>query len=248
MISCRIALNELPDSVIEQVLCIDEVTEQNPRWELLSATDQGRSYKFTPKPNAPSWFVRWGYNYTWNHFRQAIVGQDEATNDWRNTGHAERHYIPVIHYRLLGTPRLLTGSLDTLLVTEYRKSTRNLEEFFSDPTVNPMTREEVLIRLGELLGHIHTEGMAHGHFEAENILIQYDDATRLIITDWYDMKLTAPEDVPKLKRDVFSLLQSLHRIDMSDERLHSFMSSYASKLPWLKKDQSEMLTSLHQNN
>ncbi|PCJ58033.1 MAG: hypothetical protein COA73_10215 [Candidatus Hydrogenedentota bacterium] len=230
------------------MLCIDEVTEQNPRWELLSHSDHGRCYKFTPKPNAPSWFVRWGYNYSWNHFRQAILGQDEATNDWRNTGHAERHYIPVIHYRLLGTPRLLTGSLDTLLVTEYRQSTRTLKDFFSDPNVNPMNREEVLIKLGELLGHIHTEGMAHGHFELENVLIQYDDATRLIITDWYDMKLVAPEDLLKLKRDVRSLLHSMHEIDLTDERLSSFMDSYSRKRPWLKEAQSDLLSSLHQPN
>lgn len=246
MISCRIVLNELPDNVIDQVLCVDEVTDENPRWELISDSASSRCYKFTPRPNAHSWFVRWGYQYSWKHFRDSLISHDEATQDWRNTGHAERHSIPVVHYRLLGTPRLLTGSLDTLLVTEYVENSRNLKSFLHDHQSNPMEKEETLIKLGELLAHVHAGGMQHNQFSLDNVLIQYDDATRLTITDWYDMKLIGDGTPEAMGKDVKRILSDLHSIE--NHQYNSFLDAYGRQMPWIHSEKESIIHEIDSSN
>jgi len=246
MISCRIVLNELPDNVIDQVLCVDEVTDQNPRWELISESPESRCYKFTPRPNAHSWFVRWGHHYTWKHFRDSLISQDEATQDWRNTGHAERHSIPVVHYRLLGTPRLLTGSLDTLLVTEFVENSRNLKSFIGDSQSNPVEKEDAIIKLGELLASIHSGGMQHNHFSLENVLIQYDDATRLTITDWYDMKLIGDGSPQSMSKDIKRILTDLREIDHHE--YDSFITAYGQQMPWIHAEKESIIQEVESSN
>lgn len=232
MISCRITLNELPYDVADGVLSIDEVTENSPNWQLLSHGRRSRSFKFTPKPNEPSWFVRWGYNYTLSHFRSALFGRDEATKDWRNVGHAQRCHIPVVRYRLLGVPRLIVGSLDTLLVTEYIEDAKTLSEYFSNEITNPLAIEETLIQYGELLANIHQNAIIHNNFSTENTLIKYDDATRLITTDWYDMQVNRSDETAPFKKDLITPVQELLAIGYNRERIQSFLNAYTQRMPW----------------
>jgi len=232
MISCRVTLNELPYDVADGVLCIDEVTEDTPNWQLLSHARRSRSFKFTPKPNEPSWFVRWGYNYSWNHLRSSFFGRDEATKDWRNVGHAERCHIPVVRYRLLGVPRLIVGSLDTLVVTEYIEDTRSLLDYFSDKASNRLAVEETLIQYGELLANIHENAIIHNNFSLENTLIKYDDATRLVTTDWYDMQVNRSDETAPFKKDLVTPVRELLSIGYSRERIQSFLNAYNKRMPW----------------
>ena len=233
MIACRITLNG--------VMCIDEVTDETPHWELLGHGHQSRSYKYTPKSNEPSWFVRWGYNYSWAHFRSAFFGRDEATNDWRNVGHAERCHIPVVRYRLLGLPRLIVGSLDTLVVTEYIESTRTLSSYFSDSESDRLGVEETLIQYGELLAQIHDNSIIHNNFSLSNTLIQYDDATRLYMTDWYDMQVNRSNETGPFKKDLITPVRELMALGYGRERIQSFLEAYANKMPWCAEHSEDIL-------
>lgn len=232
MISCRVTLNELPYDVADGVLCVDEITEDTPNWQLLSHGRSSRSFKFTPKPHEPSWFVRWGYNYSWSHLRSAFFGRDEATKDWRNVGHAGRCHIPVVRYRLLGVPRLIVGSLDTLVVTEYIEDTRSLLDYFSDEGSNRLGVEETLIQYGELLANIHQNAIIHNNFSLPNTLIKYDDATRLITTDWYDMQVNRSDETAPFKKDLITPVRELLSIGYSRERIQSFLDAYSKRMPW----------------
>ena len=232
MISCRVTLNELPYDVADSVLSIDEVTEDTPNWELLSQGRHSRSFKFTPKPHEPLWFVRWGYNYSLSHLKDAFFGRDEATKDWRNVGHAERCHIPVVRYRLLGVPRLVVGSLDTLVVTEYIENARSLHDYFSDPTSNQLSIEEILIQYGELLASIHENAIIHNNFSLANTLIKYDDATRLITTDWYDMQVNRSDETAPFKKDLITPIRELLELEYPPEGIQSFLSAYCKRMPW----------------
>lgn len=232
MISCRVTLNELPYDVADGVLCIDEVTENTPHWHLLSHGSHSRSFKFTPKPHEPSWFVRWGYNYSLSHLRSAFFGRDEATKDWRNVGHAERCHIPVVRYRLIGVPRLIVGSLDTLVVTEYIEDTRPLLDYLSDENINRLAVEETLIQYGELLANIHDNAIIHNNFSLANTLIKYDDATRLVTTDWYDMQVNRSDETAPFKKDLITPVRELLSINYSRERIQSFLEAYCKRMPW----------------
>lgn len=232
LISCHVALNELPVAVAEEIMFVDEVTDDNPQWTLLSATPKSRRYKFTPKSHENSWFVRWDHDYSWTHLRQTLFGRDDATKDWRNVGHAERCRIPVVHYRFLGAPRLIAASLDTLRVTEYMENTRSLFTFFADPASNQLLVEETLIQLGELLAAMHGNDIVHNNFRLHNTLIQYDDATRLIPTDWYDMQVNRSDETAPFKKDVISPLRDLITIGYSRDNIQSLLDAYAMKMDW----------------
>lgn len=240
MISCRVTLNELPVAVADEILRVDEISEDTPHWTLLSASPTSRCFKFTPKSHQTSWFVRWGFDYSWAQVRQTLFGRDDATKDWRNVGHAERCRIPVVRYRFLGTPRLITASLDTLLVTEYVENARSLFTFFADESSNQLLVEETLIQLGELLADMHANAIVHNNFRLHNTLIQYDDATRLIPTDWYDMQVNRSEETAPFKKDLISPLRDLITIGYSRERIQSFLNAYAGKMTWAN-DQIEDL-------
>ena len=229
MISCRITLNELPYDVADGVLYIDEVTEDTPSWELLSHSPHSRSFRYAPKPNEPAWFVRWGYDYSLGHLKSAFFGRDEATKDWRNVG---RCHIPVVRYRLLGIPRLLVGSLDTLVVTEYIDDTRSLLNYFSDELSNPLAVEETLIQYGELLANIHEHSIIHNNFHLENTLIKYDDATRLITTDWYDMQVNRSDETAPYKKDLITPVVEMLTIGYPREQIQSFLNAYTQRMPW----------------
>ena len=232
MISCRVTLNELPNDVAEEILCVDEIRDDDSRWQLLSTTPTSRSYKFTPRPHARSWFVRWSFNYAWPHIRNAFIGRDEATQDWKNVGHAEHCRIPIVHYRYLGASRPYFGSLDTLVVTRYIEGTQNLQSFFKQETTYPLALEETLIQYGELLAHIHQQGIIHNNFHLANTLIQYEDATRLYVTHWYDMQQNNSGETAPLKKDLVTPIRDLLTIGYTQEKIHSFLNAYTTKMPW----------------
>ena len=235
MISCHVTLNELSNSVADEIVCVDEISEDDPRWKLLSTTPIHRSYKFTPKSHSSSWFVRWGFNYSWEHIRNAFFGRDEVTLDWKNVGHVEHFRIPTVHYRFIGASRPYFASLDTLLVTEYIEGTRNLHHFFTEETTNRLAVEETLIQLGELLARVHGQGIIHNNFNLANTLIQYDDATRLYITDWYDMQQNQSGETAPLKKDLVTPIQDLLEIGFTRQEIHSFLNAYTSRMPWAKE-------------
>jgi hypothetical protein len=238
MISCRVALNELPVAVAEEVLCVDEVSEDTANWSLLSDSPTSRCYKFTPRTHERSWFVRWGFDYSFTNLRETLFGRDDATRDWRNVGHAERCRIPVVHYRFLGTPRLVTASLDTLMVTEFLDDARPLKTFFADESTNLLLVEETLIQLAELLAAMHGNAIIHNNFRLENTLIQYDDATRLTPTDWYDMQVNRSSELAPFKKDLIGPLRDLTTLGYSREHLQSFLEAYGNRMQW-SSDQLE---------
>ena len=241
MISCRIALNELPVAVAEEVLCVDEAPEDDPSWTLLSENPVSRCYKFSPRALDQSWFVRWGFDYSWGHLRDALFGRDTATKDWRNVGHAQRCRIPVLHYRFLGTPRLIAASLDTLLVTEYLHDARPLSDFFAK-CENQLLVEEMLIKLGELLGRIHDSAIVHNKFKLDTVLVQYDDATRLTPTDWYYMQVNRSAETAPFKKDIIGPMRDLLNLGFEQERLGSFLDAYCMIMPWARAHAEDLTT------
>lgn len=240
MISCRVALNELPVAVAEEVLFVDELAEDAPGWMLLGETPESRSYKFSPRAHDQSWFVRWGFDYSWGHLRDTLFGRDPATKDWRNVGHAERCRIPVVHYRFLGTPRLIAASLDTLLVTEYLEEARRLSDFFGDGS-NQLLIEEALIKLGELLGRMHDSAVVHNNFGLDAVLMQFDDATRLTPTNWQDMQVNRSSETAPFKKDVIGPMRDLLKLGYEPERLASFLDAYCLMMPWAREHAEDLV-------
>lgn len=232
MISCRIVLNELPDDVIDHVLCVDEVDQEDSHWKILATTPSSRTLRYTSKPGAPAWFVRWGYNYSWRHFREAALGRDEATLDWRKTALAERGGIPVARYRLLGVPRLMTASMDTLLVTEYIENAESGFSFLKRHRENGLLAEDFLIQVGELLARVHEQRIVHGRFLLDNLIVQYEDPTRLTLTDWYASRKASDDDVRGFERDVSQALQDLARAEARPEQAETFFNTYAARHNW----------------
>jgi tRNA A-37 threonylcarbamoyl transferase component Bud32 len=232
MISCRIVLNELPDDVIDHVLCVDEVTQDDSHWRILANTAASRTFRFISKPGAPAWFVRWGFNYSWRHIKEAALGRDEATLDWQRTAEAERSGIPVARYRLLGVPRLITASMDTLLVTEYIESARSASDFIKQHAGNGLLAEDFLIQLGERLALIHACGFVHGNFSLDNVIVQYDDPSRLTITDWYKSRPASADDTRGFQRDVERALAGLALAGVRPEQAETFFNTYATRHPW----------------
>lgn len=247
MISSRVILNELPYDVAEEIQCVDEISEDDERWELISTTPTSRSYKFTHRHHATAWFVRWGFDYSWPHIRNAIFGRDEATQDWKNVGHAEHHRIPVVHYRFLGASRPWFVSLDTLLVTEYIEGTRSLQQFFEQETINRLAIEETLIQYGELLAHVHDQGIIHNNFNLDNTLIQYNDATRLYITDWYDMQKNKNGETAPFKKDLLAPIRDFMHIGFSRDEIHSFLNAYSAKMPWCEEHTQDLYIQAEQS-
>lgn len=241
MISCRIVLNELPDDVFEQMLCIDEIDPDDTRWRLLNRSNSSETYHFAPRPGSKSWFVRWGHHYSLQHFKESLLGRDEATLDWRNTSEVARLGIPVTRYRLLASPRLITGSLDTLLAREFLKDASNVGSFMIHNIENKLAIEDTLIALGDLLGMIHERGMQHGRFALDHILIQYNDPSRLAVTDWHEMRAVFPEDALAFREDLVTLLNELAHIGLAEGRLRMLLESYALRMAWCRDEFAQIL-------
>lgn len=227
-------------AVAESVLCVDEIADDDPTWSLLSESPTSRCYKYSPRAHDRSWFVRWGFDYSWGHLRDTLFGRDPATKDWRNVGHASRCRIPVVHYRFLGTPRLVTASLDTLLVAEYLDEARPLSDFFGE-SVDQLLIEEVLIKLGELLGQMHDQSIVHNNFGLDTVLVQYDDATRLVPTDFYDMQVNRSSEVAPFKKDLIEPMGDLLKLGYPPERLASFLDAYCVKMPWARDHAEDLV-------
>jgi hypothetical protein len=185
MISSRVTLNELPYDVADEILCIEEITDDEKYWELISSTSIPRSYKLTPKPQGPSWFVRWDFDYSWANIRDALVGGDQATQDWKNVNIEDHHRLPIVYYRFIVSPR--PCFFNTLLVTEHIEDTKSLENFFKEETSKRLAIEDTFIQYRELLANVHEQGIVHNNFTLSNTIIQCNDATRQYITEWYDM-------------------------------------------------------------
>ena len=232
MISCHITLNELPYDVADEILCVDEIRDDDSRWEIISTSPTHHSYKFTPKPNDSSWFVRWGFDYSWSNIRDAFLNQDQATQDWKNVGRVEHFRLPTVHYRFLGSPRPYLFSLDTLLVTEYIEGTRSLHNYFQDEANNRLAIEDTLIQYGELLSKVHEQGIVHNNFHLSNTIIQYNDATRLYITDWYDMQTNKSGGNTPYKKDLLTPIKDFMSIGYSQEEIMSFLNAYCVRMPW----------------
>lgn len=242
MISCRVTLNELPYDVADEILCVDEITDDEQHWKLISSTSTHRSYKFTPKSQGPSWFVRWGFDYSWANIRDALVGRDQATQDWKNVDIAEHHRLPTVHYRFVGSPRPYFFSFNTLLVTEYIEDTKSLENFFKEETSNRLAIEDTFIQYGELLANVHEQGIVHNNFTLSNTIIQYNDATRLYITDWYDMQLNNSGETALFKKDLLSPIKDLFSLGYTQAEVDSFLNAYCTRMPWAKDHIEDLYT------
>ena len=241
MISCRIVLNELPNDILEQMLCIDEVEPEDRRWQLIKRTAATATYRFDPKPRAKSWFVQWGHEYSWSHFKESIQGHDHATRNWEKTSAAASLGIHVMPYRLLATPRLLTGSLDTLLAREYLDNARSVDRFLMSNIENHFAIEDTLINLGELLGAIHARGLLHGRFDLDTILVQYEDPTRLAIIDWHHLQAAPENDTLAYREELAILLNDLIHIGLQEDRLIPLLHAYAARMPYAQGRADEIL-------
>ena len=240
MISCRIVLNELPDNVIDSVLCVDEVDEDDGQWRLLDSTKTSRVFRFLSKPGAPAWLIRWGFDYSWSHFKDAFLGRDHATRDWQKTTEAERNGIPVVRYRLLGIPRLITASLDTLLVTEFIEHSTSAANFMKRHGGNGLLEEDFLIQLGELLAQIHRRGFVHGSFSLDHIVIQYDDPTRLTVTNWYNSRRPNEEEPELFRDDLLDMLASLSKVGVQPGQVETFFNAYCTRKKWARERFGEL--------
>lgn len=241
MISCRIVLNELPDDVLEQMLRVDEVEESDLRWRLINRKREMTTFQFSPRPGGQSWYVQWGYHYSWRHFKASLMGRDEATMDWKKVSIASRMGIPVPRYRLLATPRLLTGSMDTLLAREYLKDAKSVGRFLIDQLNNAQTIERTLFSLGDLLGAVHARALLHGDYTLDTILIQYDDPERIAVMDWHEMHAAPPDDTLAYREELAVLLNELVHMGLDDERLRIVLRAYADHMPWSVERFDEIL-------
>lgn len=241
MISCRIVLNELPDDVLDQVLCVDEILEGDKRWRLLKHSPSSRTYHFTPKPSSKSWFVQWGFQYTWSHFKASMLGHDDATVDWENATLAARKGIPVARYRLLATPRLLTGSMDTLLAREFIQDACSVGTFLVQNVHNRLAVDDALVHLGELLSSMHACGLQHGNLTLDSILVQFDDPSRLTFIDWHDMRTISPDEFLSFRHELVLLVNDLLHLGCAQGHIETLLSAYARRMPLTEDRFDEIL-------
>lgn len=251
MISCRIVLNELPDDVLEQVLCIDEVDDNDRRWKLLGKTPTDESYLFIPRPGSKEWFIRWGHASDWQSVKASVMGRDDATLNWKNTSRAERLGIPVARFRLLGAPRVITGSFDTLLAREYLRDACSVNAFLIHNFENKLGIEDTLVALGDLLGMIHACGLQHGNFTLDNLLIQYGDPTRLAVTDWRRMQTVDPDDLMPFQEDLMLLANAMSYVGLGVSHVRTVIEAYGNRAPWsdnITDDIIRLATPQHSRN
>src|SRR5690606_36962930 len=104
--------------------------------------------------------------------------------------------------------------------------------FIKQHAGNGLLAEDFLIQLGERLALIHACGFVHGNFSLDNIIVQYEDPSRLTITDWYKSRPVSPADTRGFQRDVERALAGLALAGVRPEQAETFFNTYSTRHAW----------------